>query len=123
MWTPEYFVRYIKLPAKVEGATVPNDDGTFDIYINSIFCEEKRAEILEHELRHIRKDHFYNDILPVCGMEKEANGGSLADQMDNVFVHPPGVIPMFNSLDIFRDYLHAIREQEPKGQTAGGRNK
>lgn len=111
MWTPEYFVRYIDLPTKVEGATVPNNDGTFDIYINAIFCEERRAEILEHELRHINRDHFYNDLLPVLRMEKEANGERTSDYLQNVFDHPAGVIPIFNSLSIYRDYMFAMREQ------------
>ena len=43
MWTPEYFVRYVELPLKVDGVTVPNDDGTFDIYINVLHPEVQRA--------------------------------------------------------------------------------
>ena len=50
MWTPDYFVRLVELPASVEGVTVPNDDGSFDIYINSRLGEERRRAKLEHEL-------------------------------------------------------------------------
>lgn len=73
MWTPIFFLRYTHLPISVEGITVPNDDGTFDIYINSHLTEAHRAEALAHELEHIRKDHFYNDILPIELLEAEAN--------------------------------------------------
>lgn len=59
MWTPEYFVRYLDLPPKVNGVTVPNDDGTFDIYINARHSAEHQADILAHELWHIMQDHFY----------------------------------------------------------------
>ena len=73
MWTPYHFVRYVALPVKVEGVTIPNSDGTFDIYINSTFSEQQQKEILHHELCHIRNDHFYMDKLPVCKLEKDAD--------------------------------------------------
>ncbi len=120
MWTPDYFVRLADLPAKVEGVTIPNDDGTFDIYINALFCEEKQQEILEHELRHIRRDHFYNDILPIQEIEREANGvADEAQKLPDVFNHPVGVIPVFNSLEALRDYMFVMREQVQKEQSAG----
>lgn len=72
MWTPDYFVRYAEFPLSVEGVTVPNNDGTFDIYINSLLPAERQDETLAHELEHIRKDHFYNDIAPVQTLEREA---------------------------------------------------
>jgi len=50
---------------------LPNDDGTFDIYINEILPEEIQNKALEHELEHIRRDHLYNDD-PVGRNEKEA---------------------------------------------------
>lgn len=94
MWTPEYFVRCVKLPPRIEGATVPNDDGTFDIYINSVFNEKKRSEILAHELRHIEGGHFYNDVLPVREIERLADDAARRR------------IPLFNSLqDLYRFYV------------------
>lgn len=73
MWTPEYYVRLLDLPPAVEGVTVPNDDGTFDIYINALLPEERQQEKLAHELEHIRKDHFYNDIKSIVEVECEAS--------------------------------------------------
>ncbi len=65
------FVRLVPLPLAVRAVTLPNDDGTFDIYVNSNLPEELQHRALEHELKHIRKDHFYNDD-PVWLNEKEA---------------------------------------------------
>ena len=77
MWTPDYFVRLIELPPSIEGCTVPNDDGSFDIYINMHLSEERRRSKLEHELRHIRLDHFYRPGT-VAMKEAEAGGVQLA---------------------------------------------
>lgn len=65
------FVRLVSLPEAVKAVVLPNDDGTFDIYINSNLPEELQNRALEHELKHIRKDHFYNDD-PVWLNEREA---------------------------------------------------
>lgn len=73
MWTPEYFVRLVPFPASVEGVTVPNDDGTFDIYLNADLCEARMRECLEHEIKHIMEDHFYQDSKSVTQLEQEAN--------------------------------------------------
>lgn len=73
MWTPEYYVRYLPLPAKVRAAVSPNDDGSFDIYINEGFDELGRETALRHELEHIRREHFYTEGA-VAGKEAEASG-------------------------------------------------
>ena len=88
MWTPDYFVRLVELPAAVEGVTVPNDDGSFDIYLNSRMGEERRRAKLEHELEHIRRDHFYR-------------AGSVA--MKEAEAAPPGMklIPAYDSGEDF----------------------
>ena len=65
------FIRPLALPHAVRAVTLPNEDGTFDIYINSNLPEELRQKALEHELKHIRKDHFYNED-PVWLNEEEA---------------------------------------------------
>jgi len=65
------FVRMIPLPIAVRAVTLPNDDGTFDIYINENLPEELQHRALTHELEHIRRDHFYNDD-PVWLNEQEA---------------------------------------------------
>jgi len=65
------FIRLLSLPHGVRAVTLPNIDGTFDIYINSNMPEELQQAALEHELNHISKDHFY-DCNPVWLNEQEA---------------------------------------------------
>ena len=65
------FVRLLPFPYSVRAAVLPNDDGTFDIYINSNLPEELQHAALEHELKHISKDHLY-DCNPVWLNEQEA---------------------------------------------------
>lgn len=65
------FVRSVPLPEAVRAVVLPNDDGTFDIYINSTLPDEVQQRALNHELEHIRRDHFYNDD-PVWLNEQEA---------------------------------------------------
>lgn len=72
MWTPDYFVRLVELPRTVNGVTLPNDDGTFDIYLNSLLTEDEQKTALEHEIEHIIQDHFYNDVKPLRQIEAEA---------------------------------------------------
>lgn len=67
----DYFVRYVALPISVRAVTLPNTDGTFDIYINQNLCEEAQQAALRHELRHIKLGHFYDDE-PVQKNEREA---------------------------------------------------
>ena len=79
--------------------------------------------MLEHELRHIRRDHFYDDRRSVASMEQEARGEKppaaenvpaikeekrLPDVMTQC---PPGMIPLFHSLDSFTHYLRAYCDQ------------
>lgn len=67
----EVCVRMVELPSSVRAVTIPNDDTTFDVYINSILPEELQIRALEHELEHIKLDHFY-DNKPVWLNEQEA---------------------------------------------------
>lgn len=68
--SPEYRMLF----SVTKNATNPNDDGTFEIYINSKLCASKQKKCLKHELQHIRQDHFYNDILPIEKIERQADG-------------------------------------------------
>ena len=100
------YVRLIPLPPKVEGVTLPNDDGSFDIYINSRLSPARQQETLEHELRHIRHGHFYLDM-PIDRMERQADGEAL-----NVVLHPPaGMIPCFDSEEALARWLGALCTQ------------
>lgn len=74
MWTPEYFTYFVELPHSVFGATIPNNDGTFSIYINAYLPEEAQRKVLTHEMKHVYMDHFYQQMKSVTALECEANG-------------------------------------------------
>lgn len=80
MWTPVYYVRLHSLPASIDGVTVPNDDGSFDIYLNANLCEDRQKERLQHEIMHIIQDHFYQEVKAVSQLEQEANTRDPAGQ-------------------------------------------
>lgn len=52
----------------------PDSDGTFSIYINRNLSEAKQLETLHHEIRHIMKDHFYEEQKALWDKEREADG-------------------------------------------------
>lgn len=102
----DYFVRLVELPLRVEGVTLPNSDGSFSVYINSLLSEEKRAEVLRHELRHISAEHFYTEM-PVEHMERQACGEAL-----NIVLHPPeGKIAHFPHEDALAAYVRRLAKQ------------
>ncbi|MBR2895132.1 MAG: hypothetical protein IKC03_05665 [Oscillospiraceae bacterium] len=76
MWTGEYYVRFVTLPATIDGVTVPNDDGSFDIYLNDRISPQRQLEKLHHEISHITHDHFYRDDLNIASIERQADGYS-----------------------------------------------
>lgn len=65
------FIRKVPLKDCVRAVTLPNSDCTFDIYINSNLPDELQEKALQHELKHIHMDHFYNSD-PVSVNEMEA---------------------------------------------------
>ena len=92
--SPDYFVRPIALPPTIDGVTVPNDDGTFDIYLNSTQPEKVQQHWLRHELAHILSDHFYK-AMDVAEMEREAEGEVPAEGDD---------LKVFSNLSAMLDY-------------------
>lgn len=103
----DYFVYMVSLPKKVEGVTVPNDDGTYSVYINKDLPDAVQRAALAHEVEHIQCDHLYSEK-PIKVIEDEADGA-----IPNLFVgNPAGHIPCFKSLDAFRDYIIPFCIQE-----------
>ena len=71
----DVFVRIISMPCRVRGIVIPNDDGTFSVYINERLDHVARHKAYEHELRHIAFDHFY-DEKTIAEVESEASSGA-----------------------------------------------
>lgn len=65
----EVIVRLIDLT--VPGVTVLDEDGNYNVYINARLSFDERKKALAHELRHIKKDHFFDDRT-IAELEKEA---------------------------------------------------
>ena len=71
-------IRVEILPASINGVTVKDDNGDYNIYINACISEDARAEAFHHEVRHIQEGHFYSmdDV-----REIEATLGKNIDRM------------------------------------------
>lgn len=65
-------VRLIDLPHSVNGVTVLDEEGDYNVYINAKLSRDNRHKALNHELVHIKKSHFYTDKT-VQECENEAN--------------------------------------------------
>lgn len=66
------FAHLVDLPMTVKGVTVPDGpEGDYIVFINANLCFESRECALQHELRHIRMNHFGGDIT-VIDAEYEA---------------------------------------------------
>lgn len=70
----EIYIRGIEFPLKVKGVTVLDCNGDYNVYINKLLSDELQKKATKHEIRHIKKDHFYN-FEPVIHNELEANVG------------------------------------------------
>jgi len=54
----ENYVRIIDLPSTVQGVTVKDEEGNYNIYINSSLAEDAKKRAIEHELKHIERGDF-----------------------------------------------------------------
>ena len=120
MWTPEYFVRYVQLPRTIHGTVLPNDDGTYDIYINSLLSPDQQEQALAHELEHIREDHMYRDDCTVADLEAAADHQAPTPPPAAPQPIPAGtkVIPLYASPTAYLEHLKASGEFQHMIDTA-----
>lgn len=57
----DYFIRVVNLPIGVHGFVVPNDDGTFSVYINARDSHVRQRQACRHEKKHIARNDFSRD--------------------------------------------------------------
>ena len=57
-----YTVYMLPLPGDINAAVRVSPDGWVSIYINDYLSPEARKKALKHELEHIRRDDWYNDM-------------------------------------------------------------
>jgi hypothetical protein len=65
----EIFLRYVALPATIRGLTVQDEEGKYNIYLNSRFTHESHTKTLQHELEHIEGNDF-SKALHIKDIEK-----------------------------------------------------
>lgn len=56
----QIFVKKIALPAKVKGMAVEIEDDFF-VFINENLSLKAQKYAADHELQHVKLNHFYND--------------------------------------------------------------
>jgi hypothetical protein len=64
--------RLLDLPIAVRAVTVIDINGDYNVYVNCNLDQWMQEAAYKHELKHIKKDHFYNND-PVVINEKEAS--------------------------------------------------
>ena len=67
----EYRVRLVDLPPKVGGMVSMDDEGFYNVYINSRLTWERQRKVLRHELKHIAEDDLYS-TRPIEAVEHRA---------------------------------------------------
>ena len=67
----ETYIRIIDLPSTVKGVTVRDEDGSFNIYINSALSENQRRLAIEHEMKHINRGDFDDLCAEISALETD----------------------------------------------------
>lgn len=67
----EFILRIVDLPPKVNAVTVLDENGDFNVYVNSSLSDDAKKDAFDHETRHIKRKHFFS-VKPVEVCEKEA---------------------------------------------------
>lgn len=62
-------LRYIALPIKIKGLTVQDEEGDYNIYLNTRYTFEANQQTLQHEMMHIT-NHDFNKLLHVKDIER-----------------------------------------------------
>ena len=68
----DVIVRLIDLPPGIGGAVMEDEDGTYNVYINSRHGHYAQLDDLDHELAHIEHDDLHNDD-PIEVIESRAD--------------------------------------------------
>ena len=58
----DFFVRVLDLPPRVGGFCSPNEDGTYNVYLNSRKDRQHNIDSYFHEIDHIEGDDFWNEL-------------------------------------------------------------
>lgn len=67
----DLIVRLVPLPSSVEGFTLPDENGDYNIYLNDSLCGPALCRAYDHEVYHIGHGHFFDDLKTVAEKESE----------------------------------------------------
>ena len=68
----DFFVRLIDFrTCACGGMVIPNDDGTYSVYLNARTSHDQQRKSYNHEVNHIEHNDFYRAV-PIEQMEDEA---------------------------------------------------
>lgn len=56
----DYIVRYVDFPITVRGATIMDNNGFYNIYINARLSIDAQKKALAHEMEHIAREDFFS---------------------------------------------------------------
>ena len=68
MMTNSVFVWVKELPYGMNATTLLDEDGNYNVYLNARLGFSAQRKAYEHEMVHIRRGDFYND-LPIAEAE------------------------------------------------------
>ncbi len=54
-------IRKMDLPIGVDGITVLDENGDYNVYLNDRLSYDAQAEAFRHEVEHIKQGHFYKN--------------------------------------------------------------
>lgn len=57
----DYCIRYVDLPCRLNGVTVMDGDGFFNIYINARLDYYHQQKAIQHELTHVARGDFFKN--------------------------------------------------------------
>lgn len=77
-----YFVREGPLPKHIRGATMDDEDGNHNIYIQEGMSEEQKLKTVIHEIEHNERGHLYDDTKSIAEIEFEANNPTCCNRRD-----------------------------------------
>lgn len=125
--TDDYYVRFLPFPNRAaRAATLVNGDGSYDIFVNTLFPESVQRKALEHELQHIRLSHL-SARESVTLLEAAARGENVS-QKSICCYSPAGTFEHFVSKRSRADFAfvvgtHGMRPHYRKGQLLLCRNR
>ena len=54
-------IRKVDLPVGVDGITILDQNGDYNVYLNDRLSYDAQAATLRHEIEHINQGHFYRE--------------------------------------------------------------